>query len=394
MLSTSRKNIAHTASQIALMAVVTIVLSACGTGGEKSQRLAERKAPSPLPKVSGEGLAKRWSKDTGGSFGPQYSSIAPAVGTDRVFTASPDGQVTAFATDSGARLWEAKTADPISAGVGYGASLAVVATSEGNVVGFDANNGTQVWTSYVGGEVLAQPVIANDIVIVRTVDGKVLGLRVTSGERDWAFQRSVPGLSLRGTGRPVVFEGVAVNGFSNGKIVASEVGTGRVLWELGVSKTRGRNEIERLIDIDAQPLLIGSVLYTAAYQGEISALALGSRKVLWRSEISSHRELDSDDNHIFVTTDEGVVVAIDRLNGVERWRQTGLEGRGVTGPTLIGTTLLVGDDDGYLHVLDSTTGAITGRNKVGNSVPRRSETDGKNVYTLARNGELTVFAPR
>ncbi len=389
MLSTSRK-FAH----ISLIAMLSIGLAACGTGGEKSQRLAERKAPAPLPKVSGEGMVERWSKDTGGSFSSQYSSIAPAIGTDRVFTASPDGQVTAFTTDTGATLWEAKTEDPISAGVGYGASLAVVATSEGDVVGFDANNGAQVWSSYVGGEVLAQPVIANDIVIVRTVDGKVLGLRVTSGERDWAFQRSVPGLSLRGTGRPVVYEGVAVNGFSNGKIVASEVDTGRVLWELGVSKTRGRNEIERLIDIDAQPLLIGSVLYTAAYQGEISALALGSRKVLWRSEISSHRELDSDDNHIFVTTDEGVVVAIDRLNGTERWRQTGLERRGVTGPTLIGGKLLVGDGDGYVHILDSTTGAITGRNKVGSSVQRRSETDGKFVYTLTRNGDLTVFSLR
>jgi len=389
MLTNSRKF-----AQVSLAAAIAFGLFGCGTGGEKSQRLAERKAPAPLPKVTGGGLAKTWSKDTGGSFKVGYATIVPAIGADRVFTASSDGKVSAFATETGALLWESKTEDGISAGVGFGASLAVVATTEGRVVGFDANNGTKVWSSYVGGEVLAQPVVANDVVLIRTVDGKVLGLRVTSGERDWAFQRSVPGLSLRGTGRPVVFEGVAVNGFSNGKIVASEVDTGRVLWELGVSKTRGRNEIERLIDIDAQPLLIGSVLYTAAYQGEISALALGSRKVLWRSEISSHRELDSDDNHIFVTTDDGVVVALDRLNGVERWRQTGLEGRDVTGPTLAQGKLLVGDADGFLHVLDPTTGQIQGRSKVSGSIARRSETDGRRVYTLSRNGELTVFQSR
>jgi len=385
--------ISTVAAALALSLTVVLTVSGCGQK-EKSLRAEGKQKLPALPQVSGEALNKRWSRDVGGSYRSGEAVIVPAVGDGRVFAADPSGRVTGLELATGKPLWEARIDEPITAGVGYGSSLAVVATSEGRVIGLDANNGKEVWRSYVAGEVLAQPVIVSDVVIIRTIDGRVLGLRVTSGDRDWGFARQVPGLSLRGTGRPVVYEGVAVNGFANGKIVASEAATGRVLWEISVANTRGRNEIERLIDIDAQPLLIGSVLYTAAYQGEISALALGSRKLLWKAPVSSHRELDADANSIYVTSDEGVVVSIDRLTGTERWRQTAFKGRNITGPTSAGGKIFVGDEDGFMHALDPVTGAVNGRTRVGGEVVRRSETDGSNVFTMTRNGALTVFSAR
>ncbi len=61
-----------------------------------------------------------------------------------------------------------------------------------------------------------------------------------------------------------------------------------MLWEISIAQSSGRNEIERLVDIDAKPLLVGSVLYVAAYQSRITALALGTRRILWTRDVSSH----------------------------------------------------------------------------------------------------------
>ena len=76
------------------------------------------------------------------------------------------------------------------------------------------------WRTVVSSEVLAAPAVTRDLVLVRTVDGKLIALDVDTGGEAWFVQQSVPRLSVRGTGAPVVMRDAVVCGFDNGRIAA------------------------------------------------------------------------------------------------------------------------------------------------------------------------------
>ena len=324
--------------RLRLVAVVTVALLALTgcSGGERSKRITDDDDRIELPEVGeADELSAVWSRDLGAGVGDRYLDLVIAVIEDVVFAADPGGTISALSAEDGTVIWTTDLERPISAGVGVSATLVFVADSDGHVYGLDAATGEQRWMVNAGGEVLAVPVVdaSTSTVIVRTVSGRVTALRSTDGARRWAYQRTVPALSLRGTAPPAIYDGVALTSFASGKLVANDVESGTILWEYDVVAPSGRNEIDRMIDLDATPLLVGSVVYLAAFQGEVLALALGNRTVLWSKPVSSFRDIAADDDAVYVTADDGEIVALDRLTGEERWTQLALRGYSDTAPS-------------------------------------------------------------
>jgi len=378
---------------LASIMLLAVLLTACNAG-ERSKRTNADIERAELPQIDdayADSLERLWSFDVGDGVGDRSLDIIAAYADGTVYAADPSGQLTAVNGEDGSVIWTVNLGESISAGVGIGQGAVFVADSEGGIYSIDAQNGEQNWRVNAGGEVLAPPVIDSSTVIVRTVAGIVSGLRISDGERRWAYQRTVPALSLRGTAPPAVYEGVALTSFASGKLVANEIETGTILWEYDVVLPTGRNEIDRMIDLDATPVLVGSVLYLAAFQGEVIALSLGTRKVLWRKSVSSFRDIAADDNTIYVTADDGQVYAFDRLTGDERWTQTALRGYSETGPTVFGDRVLVGDDDGRLHVLGRESGALLGRLETGGTLGGKILSDGDRFFAQSLDGRLYAF---
>ncbi|MDH3466182.1 MAG: PQQ-binding-like beta-propeller repeat protein, partial [Gammaproteobacteria bacterium] len=221
-------------------------------------------------------------------------------------------------------------------------------------------------------------------------DGKLIGLQESDGALRWQLRRDVPGLSLRGDPEPVIHDDFVITGFASGKLLANELESGRVAWEVNAATPRGRNEIERLIDVEARPILVGSVLYVAAYQGQLTALATGSRRVLWTLEISSYRDIEADADNIYVVDGKDTITAVNRLTGQTVWQQEGLQRRRVTAPLAFSNFVVVADAEGYMHVLDRQTGVFAGRIRIGRDGVRVTpiEIDGR-VYVVSMNGSLT-----
>ncbi len=374
-----------------IVAIVAATLSGCGSG-ERSKRLNVETERAELPSIeSDEGVERIWSQDIGDGVGKAYLDLVTAHVDGVVFAADPGGEVSAINGEDGKKNWTVDVGDEITAGVGAGDGALFVADREGRVHAIDAASGEIKWSVNAGGEVLAPPVVSTTTVIVRTVAGLVAGLRTSDGERRWAYQRTVPALSLRGTAPPAVHEGVALTSFASGKVVANEIETGTILWEYDVVAPAGRNEIDRMVDLDATPVLVGSVLYLAAFQSEVIALSLGTRQVLWRNDVSSFRDIAADDDSIYVTADDGEVIAFDRLTGERRWVQSALRGYSDTGPTVFGDVLLIGDNDGRLHLLGRSSGDFVGRLDLGSTLVGPLLRDGDRIYALSQDGRLFAY---
>jgi outer membrane protein assembly factor BamB len=208
---------------------------------------------------------------------------------------------------------------------------------------------------------LAAPRAAGGTVVARTVDGRVYGLDVLDGHRLWSYQSTVPVLTLRGNSAPLLEQGLAVVGLESGKAVALSASDGKVRWEQAIGVSRGRSELERMVDIDANPVSYQGVLYLASFQGRVAALDPDTGNPLWGRDISSYAGLAVDDGHVYVTDDHSEVWALDRLTGASVWKQDGLRGRALTAPAVQGASVLVGDFEGYVHWLSREDGQLQAR---------------------------------
>lgn len=370
-----------------------LVLSGCGALERLSgKERIEKPKPSALVEIDESVTIKRnWAYNVGGgSPVSNFYHLAPGLQGDILFAASPGGDVSAVDAANGKRKWRASLDSPISGAVGVGSGVVLVGTPEGEVRGLNVETGDELWTQTLSSEILAPPAAYGGVAVVRTIDGHVYGLSSSDGEQRWVFHREIPSLTLRGNSAPLVVDRQAVVvGFANGKLVAADLVDGSILWDVSISQPRGKNEVERMIDIDSTPILVGSVLYVAAFQGSVTALALGSRSILWSRDVSSYTHISADNNNIYVSADRGEVVALDRLTGETVWEQADLLHRTLSGPTSVGKYVVVSDFAGYLHVLRKTDGQIIGRRKlgggglVGASIVHRGA-----IYSMTNSGNL------
>ncbi len=351
--------------------------------------------PAPLvtfePSIE---VSSLWTARVGAGSKKLYVKLLPAAAYGRVYAAGAKGRVTAHDAASGELVWETDTEVPISGGTGVGDKLVLVGTSEAEVLALDAENGELQWRVHVSSEVLATPKAADGVVVVRTVDGRIAGLSPMDGKRLWAYDSTVPVLSLRGASAPVLYHGAVIAGLANGKLVALRLKDGALLWETRVAVPRGRSDLERMVDIDAEPIVADGVVHVVTYQGNISTVAIQDGRVLWKRDMSSHAGIGADDRYLYVTDEQSHVWALDRRSGASLWKQDKLHARKVTAPAAYGEYVVVGDYEGYLHWLDRRDGHFVARIKVDEEgIIAPPQVVGDTVYVSGIDGTLVAVRP-
>ena len=354
-----------------------------------------------------------WESNVGDGVGRYFSRLRPAVGYDLVVAASRQGIVSAFEKDSGKRVWRKDFADysndgagswfgtlwsdGISAKIAGGITLAYetvfFGTENGDVFALDVKTGEQKWHSKIKGEVLAAPAVDENVVVVNTGAGLMFALDASNGEELWRYESDVPALSLRGISAPTAGSGGAIVGTATGKLAVNIIDSGQTVWEQTIAAPSGATELDRIVDIDSKPLLVGGTVYVISFDGTLASVDLRSGRVLWKREYKSYRRISLSGNQLFVVDTNSNIYSLDRRNGVEQWSQGTLKGRVLTAAEPVGEYLAVGDKYGFLHWLNRSDGELVARLDVGgddedNSIFAAPVSDGKVLYTLTREGEL------
>lgn len=354
--------------------------------------------PAPLvdfePSIQVEGLVQ-WTAEAGdGLDDEQFLQLQPAVIAQMVITSDPENGVTAFNLNNGDVLWHTPlTGVPIASGPGANRDFVMVGSSQGEVIALNRADGKEMWRTQVSSEVLTPPQIGQGVAVVRTLDGKLFGLDVNNGSRLWVYERSVPVLTLRGISTPLIISDAVIAGFDNGKLAAVRLADGALLWEISIAVPRGRSQLERMVDIDGSPLVIGDVLYVASYQGRIVAMELFSGRTLWERDISAYSSLGGDTNYVYVSDADNQVWAFDRFSGEAAWKQGKLSGRLLTAPVSTGRFVVVGDLEGYLHWMRTDDGQFVGRYQTDNSRILVEPVLADNYLVVYNNsGQVTTLA--
>ena len=334
-----------------------------------------------------------WSKDVGAGAKNEYSELRALLQNGNLIAVDQNGEVNSYDGLTGQLNWQIELEVPVVAGPGGGEGLILVGTQEGEVIALNENNGEFIWRIRLTSEVLTPPRAALGVVIARTSDGRMSGLSVSDGEELWNYQRSVPLLSLRGAGPPALIDDKAIVGYANGKLVALSISDGKVIWEQSVAVSRGRTEIDRLVDIDSELVIKGNRVYAVAYHGNLAALDVGTGRLLWKREMSSRAGIDVSENEaVYVSDENNYVWAIQDGSGSGLWRQTKLLRRNITAPVIVGEYVIVGDLDGYIHWISREDGRFVARMRLSNDAIRSKPVIGDDlVYISSIDGTVAAI---
>lgn len=389
-----------------LISIVSLLLTGCTalkTTGELVTGVSSyflggednKEPPAELVEYKQEiEIKELWSESVSeGEGDEQFLNLLLAISNGKALVADIDGLIQARDLKTGDLVWETETKYDFSAGPGVGEELAVLATSNAQIVAVNIETGEKQWDATVSSEVLAKPVITDDIVIVRTTDGKMIALNAKDGTQIWVFEKNVPALSIRGTGMPVVVDKNIIAGYATGKLLSLRLEDGKNDWETSIDIPSGRSEVERLVDLDVDPVETNGSVFVASFQGGTTSVLALDGDVLWRNEeVSSYTGISYDWRYLYISDTHSHVWQLDQRNGASLWKQDGLFNRALTAPAIYDDYIVVGDYDGYVHWLAGSDGRQLGRTKVADSaIEATPVVVGDIVYVYSKDGTLAAL---
>ncbi len=377
--------------------LIAVLLAGCGTirgwfgkGGKDS----DPGEPAVLVKFEPSLAPKRvWSKSIGKGEDRLWLRQAAVAAEGRVYAADVSGRAHAFDAATGRELWRSRDKLQFSTSPGVGAGAVVLGTLNGEVVALNADTGEQRWRVGVLSEVVARPLVASGVAIVRGSDGRVYGLDLADGRRRWAYDRSLPALTVRGSGAPALGQEVVYVGYDDGSVIALRIIDGLRVWEHTVAEPEGRSELERMADIDGEIAVGLDAVYAVSFKGRMASLSVGGGEPVWNREVASATGAALFRDRVLVADLDGNVWALDRNTGNALWRQDALAHRWLSTPVVHGDYLLVGDLDGYLHWLRLDSGELAGRLRHGKRPIRATPQVSPEglAYVVDTKGKLAAY---
>ncbi len=380
-----------TARRIGLLLACALVLSGCSTVkgwfGGKDNDPKKANEPAALTDFTETAMvSKLWSAKAGKGEKRLGVRQGPVIADGRVYAAAVDGGVRALDLQTGKSLWTYDSELRLSGGPGVGGGLVAAGGLEGDVVALDAATGAEKWKAKVSNEVIAAPAIGQGLVVVRSNDGRVTAFDAVSGERKWFWNHELPTLTVRGNDAPTLAPGFVFVGNDDGTVTALAIADGRPVWDQTVASPDGRNELDRMADVDGSPVIDGVTLYATSFKKQTIAIDGPSGRTLWSYDHGGEGRVGVGPDRLVVADPAGIVWGLDKTNGGALWSQPVLARRVLTSAAVQGSYAVVGDFDGYLHWLKLDDGALAARVRTGGDALRASPVVADGILVVEDTG--------
>ena len=293
----------------------------------------------------------------------QIGSFEPGFSSENLFFADAEGNVVSLKADNGKENWS-RQLNFLAAGVASGFGIIVVSDLIGNVIALDQSDGSELWSVNVKGEVLSKAAIDPKRVVVKTGSGELLGLDKSSGAVLWSYRSKLPTLTIRGSSSPVISEDKVFVTFDSGRMGVFDINSGFPLWDSAISYVSGSSELENIIDSDSSPVVDGGLVYATNFQGKLNIFDIAQKRSVWSYDASSFYSPVVTRGVILVVEANSGMKSFSSKNLEESWSNEDYLNRSLSNPVSFKGDLIVGDFEGFLHVIDPLNGTTIGRKKV------------------------------
>ena len=371
-------------------AVASVVfLSACSMlpsflgGGAEKPKPAELQADPQLLSVR-----QSWSAKIGTVDFP----LAIATSGNVAAVASGDGTVVGFDASTGREQWRGSAGGAIAAGVGFDGSTAAVITRSNELVALAS--GHEVWRQKLPALSYTPPLVAGARVFVLGADRSVSAFDGGTGRRLWNQQRTGEPLVLRQAGVLLAVGDTLVVG-QGGRLAGLNPLNGSARWDAAIATARGINDVERLVDLVGSVSRVGDSVCARAFQAAVGCVDASRGQLLWTQRANGGEGVTGDAANVFGVESDGRVVSWKRADGQRAWTTDSLLHRGVGTPLALGRSVVLGDDFGFVHMLNREDGTLLNRLATdGSAIAAAPAAAGNTLVVVTRNGSIYGFVPQ
>jgi outer membrane assembly lipoprotein YfgL len=309
----------------------------------------------------------------------------------QLVVAGSTGVVATLDANTGVDVWRMQLGTPIAAGVGTDGRFVAVVTRENELVVLQS--GKEIWRQRLGAATLTAPLVAGDRVFTLSGDRTVSAFDAANGRKLWQQQRTGDALVL---GQAGIFYAVgdtlAVG--MGGRLLGLNPLNGNVRWDIPVANSRGTNEVERLVDLVAGVSRVGDVSCLRAFQSSVACVNTAKASLLWSKPANGSTGLHGDDTLVVGAESDGKVIAWKRSDGERVWLSERLRFRGLATPMLLGRSVIVGDETGWLHFLSREDGSpLTRIPTDASAIVGAPVLAGQTLIVMTRRGGVFGFRP-
>jgi outer membrane protein assembly factor BamB len=343
-------------------------------------------------------LRKAWSVDAGtGSSSRGRLSAVPLVAGGKVFTLDAAGNISAFSSSGGSRIWKASvTPEHESSKEGFGGGLALdggrlyATTGYGTVVALDAGSGAVQWTKSMGKPIRNSPTAAGGKIYFVSTENTLHALNAADGEELWKARGLPQTATLLSNASPAVANGIVVAPFPAGDIVAFQAGGGKMSWSDSLTRTSDTSAAGILGD-PARPVIDRDVVFAVSHGGRMIATSASSGARVWTRNVASTQMPWVAGDTVFVVDVSGKLMALGRSDGQVRWVSELPASARWSGPVLAGNRVWVISGEGLLVGADARTGQLGNQIDLDTDVFVTPVVAGGRMYILSDDADLIAL---
>jgi outer membrane protein assembly factor BamB len=256
--------------------------------------------------------------------------------------------------------------------------VAYVNNAQGSLRAISMRSGRVLWRKDVGSLIASSPAIDPErrlIVTTSMEPGYVTVRSLDTGRERWRFYTG------RAEPSPVIRNGVAYFGATNGNVYALDLGKHRPRWVFHGG-----------VKITSSPALVGKRLYFGDYAGRVFALNARSGKLVWRGSAGTrvYGTVAVSGGRVFAPSVFSGLSALSAKNGRLLWRLP-VGDYLYSSPAAFRGRVYFGTYEWQVYSVSASSGHVYWRRPTGGAVSGAVQVVGNTVYASSLRGRTTAW---
>lgn len=334
----------------------------------------------------------------------EHMTASPLVADGKIFVIAASGKVSAFdALNIRKPIWRTKLKFDnkreklaSAAGMTYYEGKIYIATGYNQVDALDSATGKVIWTRTINSIARSAPEVKNNVIYINTIDNRLYALDTADGGILWTHTGGNEDISVFGSASPVVYENMVIAPYSSGEVYALKISDGTEIWS-DVFARRSISSAGTLSDIDASPVVQNGKVFIISNDGVLAASDLKTGKRIWEQAVSGRQSPWIAGDFLYLISNKNEITCINTSSGGIKWvkqlqsyKKEDSKSNPIkwSGPVLAGDLLWVVSSHGKIMALSPRNGDIEYERKVPKDIYISPVVAYGNIYLYSDDAEL------
>lgn len=358
--------------------------------------------------IAGGGFDLKTSATVGAGNSFSHSLVPrPVVAGGLVFAMDAVGVISAHdVANVGNIRWKSSIVADIDGNEVIGGGLAVdgsvfyATTGKGQVAAFNTKNGEKIWQKNFSAPLRGSPRASGNYVIIMTIDSQTYALSAKTGDILWDHRGINETAAVMNSVSPTIVGDDVLVPYSSGELFALSLADGKELWAQTLLQNKHNQSSAIFTGIGGDPVVDGEFAFVTSNSGVTAAINIPRGQNIWQQQAASLNApwLAGDD--LFLLTADNVLVDFVKYSGKIRWTaslasyedpENKLRPISWRGPVLVAGKLLVVGSNGKMVLVAAVSGKILETKSIPSNIVTAPVVAGGRLYLVGQDATLYSF---